>query len=70
VNKFAEPATILKLDDSRNFREQRIISPYADIQTRLEFCSALPDQDGAATHTLTREALYPKSLGLAVAAIP
>src|SRR5215475_5411646 len=61
---------LLESDDAVRLREQREVDAEADVPAREEPRAALPDEDRAGGHPLTREALDPEHLGLAVPTVP
>src|SRR4029079_7741708 len=62
-------AAIRKLDDARDFREQRVVFATPHVQARPEAPAALPHEDRSARHEVAVEALDAEPLRVAVAAI-
>ena len=70
MHEFAQAASVLKFYNSRYFGKERIVAADAHVQTRLELGSPLPDDNCPPIDQLACKTLYPKSLGLAISAIP
>jgi hypothetical protein len=65
----ASASTVDKLDLACDFREERVIVAATDVQTGLEWCPTLPNDDGAAADKLAGEALHTKPLCIRIATI-
>jgi len=62
TNEFASAALILKLHDTFDQREQRIVLSASDIVARLPLCATLASEDIAAEHAFAAKFLKPKPL--------
>ena len=68
-DKSSAVALVFKLDNSRDFGEQRVVFTDADIQAGLELRSALADKNGSTGHQLAPKTLHAEPLRVAVAAV-
>jgi len=59
----------LETDCSLRGGEQRVVPSHADVAAGKEFCSALPDDDGAGGNRLAAEQFHTSVLGVAVPAV-
>src|SRR5207245_771806 len=66
----ARITTPLELHEAVQLREQRVVRADPDVQSGLEPCPALADEDGAARHELAGEPLHAEHLGIRVPAVP
>ena len=60
----------LKLDHTVDFREKRVITPLANIRTRMNPGAALTNNDRAGMHLLAVITLHTQILRIAVPAVP
>lgn len=55
-------ATILEADHAGDLREEGVILPAADVQTGLQWCATLTNDDAAAQDRLAAKHLYAEPL--------
>src|SRR5580698_6770039 len=58
------PPFVLKLHDSGDQREKRVVFALTDVHARLMLCAALPHQNGSGVDVLPAEPLHSKPLSV------
>jgi hypothetical protein len=69
TNEAACAAFVFELNDAGDLCEQSVVFADADINARLEFRTALSNQDRTSSDELSSESLYPQPLRMAIATV-